>query len=1257
MSDYKVSIKIAGQLEQSFASSIKAAQNTLNTMGNSFTKVGKAMTAGITVPLVALGASSVQEFGNVDKSLKLVQATMGSSAEEAAELEAAIKNAAAASVFGMQDAADATLNFARQGFNASQAADMLTPALNLAAGTATDLSEVTGGLGNALKMFGKDSSYASTAADILSKAQAQANTTVSDLFEAMATAGPICKSVGWEMSDLATITDIFGDAGISGAEGATALKTGLARLASPAKDGAAWMEKLGLNIFNTDGTMKSMVDVQKQLHDSFAGLNSEQKLAAASAIFGKNQMAKWLTLIDAAPEQVQKYSSALEECSGTSQKMADALLSGMGGSLEKLASSFDVFKYNIGSIASEYLKPIVDNITKVIDAFNNMDPAMQKNIVKWIGIAAVAGPAFLILGKIFKIAGSVVGIFGKLGKAAGVLGSGVKKTVDPVSQSSTVMSAAAKNALGFGVGLAAAAGGVWILVQAAKEIAQAGPETQVALLLMGAGIAGLMVVASQVAPKMQAGAQGLLAFGGAVLMVSAGMSLMAFAATQLASAGPMALAGLALMEAGIIGLLAVAGAMGATLATATPGLLAFGGAILMAAVGMGLLTIAAMQLSSAGTGAVIVLAGMGAGLIAFMAVAALLGPMLTSAAVGLVAFGASIILAATGMLLMTQAATQLATAGPAAQIAMALLAAGILAFGAVAGLLAPLLLAGAGALAAFGAALMVVGAAMLVVNAAAIVGAAALMMIAAVLPQLATSGLMGSVAILALGTSMTLFAAGAALAGAGAAAAAIGFAALAVAALAADVAFAPLAVEMAAIGAAIAVMATMGKTAAESMESLKSSSKGMITSMGKLAASLVAPTAALVPFAAAVLAASVPAAALAAALALIVATITLMAAAVTMANMSLTMLNMTMVMFRTNATSMNASATIIAAAFTKMSTGIQPTASAMASLSGPTMQTAQGMRTLAQALLLSVQTFTIMRAAITATGAAFTSLVSAFAGTTVIAAGVTMMSAAVRTGMVTVSASMKTGMTQVTTDVRNGMMQSQAATTAGMALIVAVSRSGMTTMVAVYRSGGQQIIAICRSTASGINSTFASVNLYSSGVNMMAGLQAGISAKGAAVIATARNIAQQAAAAVNSALQIHSPSRLMMRSGEYVDEGLAVGMEKNSGMVQSAAIASLATPIMDTSQNIRNIETPQTTAARSAVIGETVNNLSGKQLGGGRQENNDDKQPTFVFSPTYQFYGEAPSKDDIVEANRMSQREFEKMMKEYERKNRRTAFA
>lgn len=171
MSEFEVAIKIAGKLDKSLQTSVSSAQKMLGSLGkgglssaltgigNVMESTGKALTTGVTMPVIALGATSVKEFGSVDKSMKLVQATMGSTDAQAKQLESTMKKAAANSVFGMQDAADATLNFARQGFNAKQAGDMLTPALNLAAGTATDLSVVTGGLGNALKMFGKHAKY------------------------------------------------------------------------------------------------------------------------------------------------------------------------------------------------------------------------------------------------------------------------------------------------------------------------------------------------------------------------------------------------------------------------------------------------------------------------------------------------------------------------------------------------------------------------------------------------------------------------------------------------------------------------------------------------------------------------------------------------------------------------------------------------------------------------------------------------------------------------------------------------------------------------------------------------------------------------------------------------------------------------------------------------------------------------------------------------------------------------------------------
>lgn len=414
------------------AQKIAAVGEKVKGVGEKMADIGGKMTAGFTVPVVAGAAAAVSAYGDVDKQFNLIEQTMGTASNSAEDFKglwdqmgASAKN----STFGMQDAADATLNFARQGFSAKQATDMLTPAMSLAAGTETDLSETTAGLGNALKMFGADSSEAAGYADVLARAQAQANTDTSQLFDAMSVAGPICKTVGWNIKDLATITDVFGNAGISGSEGATALKTGLARLASPAKDGATYMDALGLStgqtysIFNDDGSMKSMTEVLSNLNQAFSGLTQEEELQAASAIFGKNQMAKWLTLVQTSPSDVEGLRSALDNCRGSADDMATALMSGTGGSIEQMKSTFDVLKVTLGEQLAPAFQPVISGATNLMSAFMNLSPETQQMIMRIVAVVAAIGPLLLIGGKLMVGIGQLM-LYAPLIQAAftGVLG-------------------------------------------------------------------------------------------------------------------------------------------------------------------------------------------------------------------------------------------------------------------------------------------------------------------------------------------------------------------------------------------------------------------------------------------------------------------------------------------------------------------------------------------------------------------------------------------------------------------------------------------------------------------------------------------------------------------------------------------------------------------------------------------------------------------------------------------------------------------
>lgn len=97
-------------------------------------------------------------------------------------------------------------------------------------------------------------------------------------------------------------------------------------------------------------------------------------------------------------------------------------------------------------------------------------------------------------------------------------------------------------------------------------------------------------------------------------------------------------------------------AVGTTAATSAGSVLKLGAAVLMvgagvllAAAGVYILVQAAIQLSSAGSGAILTMVGLAVGIAALAAVFAFLGPALTAGAVGLLAFGATVLLIGAGV--------------------------------------------------------------------------------------------------------------------------------------------------------------------------------------------------------------------------------------------------------------------------------------------------------------------------------------------------------------------------------------------------------------------------------------------------------------------------------------------------------------------------------------------------------------------------------------------------------------------------------
>ena len=388
----------------------------LQTIGDGMKNAGRTMSTFVTAPLVALGTKGAMSFAEVDKTMQLVESTMGDAKWATADLGAAMETAAANSVYGMSDAATATLNFARAGLDAAQAADALAPAMNLAAGEGGNLDTVSAGLVATINGF--QGSFADTAhyADVFANACNNSALDVDSLSESMAIAAPVFSAAGYTVEDAALMMGVMANNGIAANEAATALKTGFSRLVSPADDAANMMDKLGISLTDEHGQMKDLALVQQELHDSFATLTEAQQLEAASVIFGKNHMAKWLALINTAPGDVATLSASLE-AEGTTTEMATAMMSGFGGSLEKLKSSLDVAVTSLGEALAPVILKVADAIQGAVDWFNSLDDS-QKQTIATIGLVVAAiGPVLMIIGTLISTIGSVVSAVGVVGGA------------------------------------------------------------------------------------------------------------------------------------------------------------------------------------------------------------------------------------------------------------------------------------------------------------------------------------------------------------------------------------------------------------------------------------------------------------------------------------------------------------------------------------------------------------------------------------------------------------------------------------------------------------------------------------------------------------------------------------------------------------------------------------------------------------------------------------------------------------------------
>lgn len=379
-------------------SGFKDGLSKLNSIATKGLKATATAVTAVGSGLAAMAGYAVKAGSDFEAAMSQVEAISGASSQTVITasgdmvngLEAVTEKAkemGAATKFSATESAEALNYMAMAGWDAQAMYEGLPGIMNLAAASGENLATTSDIVTDALTAFGMTASESGHFADILAQASASANTNVSLLGESFKYVAPLCGTLNYSAEDAAVALGLMANAGIKGSQAGTALKTALANLSAPTDKQAGMMDKLGISLQKSDGTMKSLREVMKDLRSSFKNLNEAEKTAAASTIFGKEAMSGMLNIINASDEDFEKLTNAIDDCGGAAEEMANIMQDNLQGQIVILQSALEGLGIAVYEHMQEPLRDVVEQaqlyIGQLTTAFEN---AGFEGLVSEIGI-------------------------------------------------------------------------------------------------------------------------------------------------------------------------------------------------------------------------------------------------------------------------------------------------------------------------------------------------------------------------------------------------------------------------------------------------------------------------------------------------------------------------------------------------------------------------------------------------------------------------------------------------------------------------------------------------------------------------------------------------------------------------------------------------------------------------------------------------------------------------------------------------------
>lgn len=368
------------------------------------------VTAGIT----AIGTVAVKTASDFDSAMSKVAAVSGATGDDLQALRDKAREMGSKTKFSASEAAEAMNYMAMAGWKTNDMLSGIDGIMNLAAASGEDLATTSDIVTDALTAFGLTAADSGHFADVLAAASSNANTNVSMLGESFKYCAPIAGALGFSCEDTAEALGLMANAGIKSTQSGTSMRSIMTALSGEVKFCSESFGEMEIATTNSDGSMRSLSDILADCRVAFDQMSESEKASAAQSLVGKNAMSGFLALMNAAPEDIDKLSSAIANCDGTSLSMAETMQDNLAGQLTILKSQLEELAISFGEILMPIIRDIITKIQGFVDKLNALDPATKQTIIKIGLMTAALGPLLIVVGKTISSIGSMMTFISKI---------------------------------------------------------------------------------------------------------------------------------------------------------------------------------------------------------------------------------------------------------------------------------------------------------------------------------------------------------------------------------------------------------------------------------------------------------------------------------------------------------------------------------------------------------------------------------------------------------------------------------------------------------------------------------------------------------------------------------------------------------------------------------------------------------------------------------------------------------------------------